>query len=166
MWLPSPLRFAGLAAALMAVMALAACSSVTPVYAPDKASAQLAVIYAKPGNRLEQIVYEDLALKLGKATSNAPVLSVKVTAVSRELTSTDLHPNLPATQQEEEVIGDIRLTDVSGKVLFSGMRSATADYTANSQGLATDRAEADAAARGAHALADTIRLTLLGLLAK
>jgi hypothetical protein len=166
MWLPSRLRSAGLAAPLLAAIALAACSSVTPVYAPGNAAASIAVIYAKPGNRLEQIVYEDLALKLGKATSNAPVLSVKITAISRGLTSTDLHPVLPATQQEEEVVGQIRLTDVNGKLIFSGMRSATADYTANSQGLATDRAQADAAARGAHALADTIRLTLLGVLAK
>lgn len=161
----SRLRLAPLLVA--ATVALSACSGLTPVYGPDAASsAHTALIYARPNGRLEQVVYEDLALKLGKATSNAPTLSVSVTALSRDLTSTDLHPNLPATQEEEEVTAAIKLTDVNGKIIFSGMRSATADYTANSQGLATDRAQIDAAIRAAHALADTIRLTLLGVLAK
>jgi LPS-assembly lipoprotein len=149
--------------------ALSACSGLTPVYAPGPSAArQIALIYAKPANRFEQIVYEDLALKLGKATGPAPTLSVSVSAFSRDLTSqTDpLNTTLPAIQKQEQVSAAIRLTDVNGKVIFSGMRSATADFTSNSQGLASDRAEADAAVRASHAVADTIRLTVLGVLAK
>jgi LPS-assembly lipoprotein len=148
---------------------LSACSGLTPVYGPGAASAQqVGLIYAKPSNRFEQIVYEDLALKLGKASGPAPTLSVDVTALSRDLTSQvdPLATTQPSIQRQEQVNAAIRLTDVNGKVLFSGMRSATADFTANSQGLATDRAETDAAVRAAHAVADTIRLTLLGILAK
>jgi LPS-assembly lipoprotein len=149
--------------------ALSACSAFTPVYAPGpSATQQVALIYAKPSNRFEQVVYQDLALKLGKANGSAPTLSVNVTAFSRDLTSNidPLTTNLPAIQKQEQVSAAIRLTDITGKVIFSGMRSATADYTANSQGLASDRAEADAAIRASHAVADTIRLTLLGVLAK
>jgi hypothetical protein len=149
--------------------ALSACSGFTPVYAPGPSAQQrVALIYAAPTNRFEQIVYQDLALKLGKASGPAPTLSVNVSAFSRALTSNvdPLTTTLPAIQKQEEVSAAIRLTDINGKVLFSGMRSATADFTINSQGLASDRAEADAAVRAAHAVADTIRLTLLGVLAK
>lgn len=149
--------------------ALSACSGLTPVYGPGAASTQqVGLIYAKPSNRFEQVVYEDLALKLGRASGPAPTLSVNVTALSRDLTSQvdPLATTQPMIQRQEQVNAAIRLTDVNGKVLFSGMRSATADFTANSQGLATDRAEADAAVRAAHSVADTIRLTLLGVLAK
>lgn len=167
MWSSNRLRIAALALALLAAPTLAGCSGLTPVYGSQSAGAQrLGLIYAKPDGRLEQVIYEDLALKLGQAASNAPTLSINVTAISRDLTSTSLHPDLPATQEEEEVTAAIRLTDINGKVIFSGMRSATADYTSNSQGLATDRAATDAAVRAAHALADTIRLTLLGVLTK
>lgn len=149
--------------------ALSACSGLTPVYAPGPAATQqVALNYARPSNRFEQIIYQDLTLKLGKASGPAPTLSVNVSAFSRDLTSNvdPLTTTLPMIQKQEQVSAAIRLTDINGKVIFSGMRSASADYTANSQGLATDRAEADAAVRAAHAVADTIRLTLLGVLTK
>jgi len=167
MWLSDRPRIAGLAMSLLMASAVVACTGPTPVYGPQTVGTQpVALIYAKPNSRLEQVVYEDLALRLGKATTNAPTLSVNVTALSRDLASSALNPDLPTVQREEEVTAAIRLTDVNGKILFSGMRSATADFTANSQGLASDRAETDAAVRVAHSLADTIRLTLLGVLAK
>jgi len=167
MWSSSRLRPATITASLLTAIVLAACTGPTPVYGPQATGTQsVTLAYAKPNGRLEQVIYEDLALKLGKAASAAPTLSVNVTALSRDLTSSALNPDLPTVQREEEVTAAIKLTDINGKIIFSGMRSATADFTANSQGLASDRAEADAAVRAAHSLADTIRLTVLGVLAK
>lgn len=153
--------------ALCAMPVLAACSGLTPVYGPEVvASQQVALNYDKPDGRLDQVIYEDLALKLGKS-SGGPTLSVHTTAFSRDLSANDnALATYPAEQKQEQVSAEIKLTDVNGKILFSGMRSATADFTTNGQGLASDRAEADAALRAAHSLADTIRLTLLGVLAK
>lgn len=159
------LRLAALVMAGLAMPVLSACSGVTPVYGPGGVtSQQVALLYARPSNRFEQVIYEDLALKLGKASGPAPTLSVNVNAFSRDLTSDSVAA--PTSQKQEQVSAAIRLTDVNGRLIFSGMRSASADYTTNSQGLASDRAAEDAAIRAAHALADTIRLTVLGALAK
>ena len=51
-------------------------------------------------------------------------------------------------------------------MLFSGSRSATADYTTDSQILSNRAAADDAVERAAHLLAESIRLTVLGALAK
>jgi hypothetical protein len=167
MWLSSRLRIAATLLALGLAPVLSACSGLTPVYGPQGVAAQqMALAYAKPAGRLEQIIYEDLALKLGRADGAAPTLSVSAQSISRNLTSDTLAPNVPTSQKQVMVSAAIKLTDVNGKLLFSGMRSATADYTTNSQGLASDRAAADASIRAAHALADIIRLTILGTLAK
>ncbi|MEP7240918.1 MAG: LPS assembly lipoprotein LptE [Devosia sp.] len=145
---------------------LSACAGFTPVYGPSGiASREVPLAYAAPANRLEQIIYQDLALRLGKASGPAPTLDVDVTQASRDLTANDTL-TLPATQQQMVVTAKIRLTDLNGKTLFSGSRSASADYTANSQGFASREAADDAARRAAKSLADTIRLTILGALAQ
>ena len=87
-------------------------------------------------------------------------------AIFESIDSESAAEALPSLQMEMEVTADIKLTDVNGKVIFSGMRSATADYTTNTQGLANDAASADAIKRAALSLSDTIRLTLLGALGK
>ena len=55
--------------ALMAVtltLPLAACTGIRPVYSDAGLGAQrVHVVYAAPNNRLEQIIYNDLALRLG-----------------------------------------------------------------------------------------------------
>ena len=66
MWSSSGLRIAGLAVALVAAPSLTACSGLTPVYGTQADTQHFALIYAKPNSRFEQVVYEDLALKLGK----------------------------------------------------------------------------------------------------
>lgn len=169
MWSSSGVRMGLVALALATAMSLAACSGFHPVYGPGGvAQQQVALIYAAPANRTEQIIYEDLALKLGKASGNAPTLKLSTQSFARELTveSTSAAAKLPNLQMEMEVTANITLTDVNGKVIFSGMRSAVADYTSNSQGLANDAASADAIKRAALSLSDTIRLTLLSALGK
>lgn len=145
---------------------LSACSSFTPVYGPSGISnSEVPLAYAAPANRLEQIIYQELALRLGKASGPAPTLDVDVTQASRDLTANDTLV-LPAIQRQVVVTAKIRLTDINGKTAFSGSRSASADYTTNGQGFASREAADDAARRAAKALADTIRLTILGALAQ
>jgi len=169
MWSSSGVRAGLVAIVLASATSLAACSGLHPVYGPGGVTEQqVALNYAAPTSRTDQIIYEALALKLGKATGPAPTLTVTTQSFSRELTvqSSSVAQALPSLMREMEVSADIKLTDTSGKIIFSGMRSATADYTTNTQGLANDTAAADAIKRAALALADTIRLTLLGALSK
>ena len=166
MWSSSPvLRSAGLALAAGLLLVVAACSGFTPVYGPNGVTAdQVALNYDPPNNRLERIIYTDLALKLGKAPGAAPKLRVSASEGAAALTSQTL--SVPAQPYRMVVTANITLTDMNGKVLFSGNRSASADYTANSQSFANQEAANDAAERAAKLLADTIRLTVLGALAK
>src|SRR5262249_46303521 len=147
MWSSSAVRAGLVVLAFATAAGLGACSGLHPVYGPGGVTQQqVALIYAAPTNRTDQIIYEDLALKLGKATGNAPTLTITTTSFARDLTveSSAQAATMPALQKEMEVSADIKLTDVDGKVIFSGMRSATADYTINSQGLANDAAASDA----------------------
>lgn len=161
--------FSGLmrALALAATLAvtLSACTTLRPVYGENGLTNEaIALAYAEPANRLEQIIYQDLALRLGKAASgDAPELQVTATQASRALTAGN--SDFPNRQRQMTVTATIRLVGSDGKVLFSGKRSAAADYTTNASALANQQAETEAAERAAKALADTIRLTLIAALA-
>lgn len=160
---PRRLRIAGLALALALLPALAACTGFAPVYGPQSVATQgVAIAYAAPGNRLEQIIYEDLALRLGRATPAAPLLTVRTASSLRSLTQRTI--TTANYQKQATVTAKIKLVAPDGRVLFAGTRSATADFTNDPQVLASQQAEADAAERAAHLLADTIRLTVLGAL--
>ncbi len=166
MWSSSPLlRSIGLLVALVSPLALAACSGFTPVYSNHGVTAaQVALIYDKPTNRLEQIIYQDLALRLGKSTDpNAPLVTIVTSSKARSLPTADVSP---VSQKRRTVTANITLTDVDGKVLFSGARAVSADYTTDAQAFANQEAALDAANRAAKALADTIRLTILGNIGK
>ncbi|MEQ1769230.1 MAG: LPS assembly lipoprotein LptE [Devosia sp.] len=158
-----PVRLA--AALLLVALTLAGCASFRPVYGDGGLTGEaIALAYEKPGNRLEQIIYQSLALRLGKASgADAPTVSVTATQSSRALTSGTVAT--PSRQRQMLVTAQIVLTGSDGTELFKGSRSATADYTTNAQGLANQAAETEAAERAAKALADTIRLTLIAALA-
>src|SRR5579863_563505 len=111
MWSSSGMRAGLVALALATGASLAACSGLHPVYGPGGLTQQqVALVYAAPTSRVEQIIYEDLALKIGTQS------------FSRQLTvqSTTAAAALPSLQMEMEVTADIKLTDVNGKVIFSG----------------------------------------------
>jgi hypothetical protein len=157
-----PLRWAALLAALAGPLMLSACTGLTPVYDTTTRSA-VAVQYATPGNRLEQIIYEDLSLRLGAPEPGAPLVTVRTATSTTALTS-----DIVSTAQrpwQVTVRGNLRITASNGKVLFSGQRVATADYSTNAQVLANSQAANEAAERAAHLLADSLRLTILGTLA-
>jgi hypothetical protein len=160
-----PLRLAAVLAALLAALALSGCTGFAPVYSTAGPTAStIAVRYGSPASRLDQIVYADLALRLGPATGNAPLVTVRTRARYSSLTS-----DLVTTAQVPHRVtlpGALRITDAKGKVLFSGSRVVTADYNTDAQVLANSQAASDAAERAAHLLADSLRLTILGVLAR
>lgn len=158
------LRNALIALALCGVGGLAGCTSYAPVYGDSGTNvAQANFQYAKPVNRLDQIIYQDLTLKMGRsATGVAPLLEITTTTSSRDLTSTDV--NRPSQQYEAVVTATIKVTSPAGAVVFNTTRSASAVYTTDGQGLAENEAQRSAEDNAARELAETIRLTLMGVL--
>lgn len=151
---------------LAGATALAGCSGFRPVYGEAGIGAErLAFNYAKPASRLDQVVYEELALRLGRATGpEAPTVRVATSSSVRKLTRSAVAR--PSEQREAVVNARIELVSPEGKLLYSASRSATALYTADSnQALAAGEAEIEALERAARELAETVRLTLLGALA-
>lgn len=164
LWSRNAVRAGLLGLGLLLPLAVAGCSSLRPVYGDNGMAAErLALSYAKPTTRLEQIIYQDLALSMGKATG-APLLTVVTTTSNRRLTRSDV--TRPAAQREAVVTGEIEVKSADGTVLFTGERSAAASYTVDGQGLADTEALRSAEEQAARALAETIRLTLIGVLAR
>ena len=158
------LRNALIVLALSGVGGLAGCTSYTPVYGTNGAAvAQSSFQYAKPVNRLDQIIYQELTLKMGRGASGvAPLLEITTTTSSRDLTSTDV--TRPSQQHEAVVTAAIKVTSPAGAVVFNTTRSASAVYTSDGQGLADNEAQRSAEDNAARELAETIRLTLMGVL--
>jgi hypothetical protein len=155
-----------LALALAGATALSACSGFTPVYGERGIGVEKhAFRYDKPASRLDQIIYQELVLKLGRTSdSTVPMVRVTTTSSVRGLTKTNV--SNPAAQNEAVVTAKIELVDADGTIAFTATRSASALYTADrAQALAETEAEKEAKERAARELAETVRLTLLGALA-
>lgn len=146
-----------------AALALGGCSF-TPVYGEHGVAQQrLELAYGKPATRLDQIVIQDMALRLGSSDApDAPRVSISTSAYSRPLTHTGL--SKPASQHEVQVTVSFSVT-AGGKVLAAGSRSASAAWTSRGQVLADEEARKDAEERAARAAGETVRLAILGALA-
>lgn len=145
-----PLRLIG---ALCAIIALAACSF-APVYSSGARNYNLN--FASPATRLEQIVYQDLVTWFGR--SSAPdALLVKVAVSSSSLPGTSLQGNITITRPDPSGVTE-------GEQLYRATRTATATSRTAPQQVADQQADIDAAERAAHQLAESVRLTLLGVL--
>ena len=139
---------------LIAASFLAACSF-SPLYSDRAASkTDYSISFADPASRLEQIVYTDLIAYFGQPDS--PSLNqVKITVSSSAITpghSVGLSAKIIVTQSSSE------------DIFFSGTRTASASYVNSGQALANQQAANEASERAAHQLAQTIRLTLIGVL--
>lgn len=144
---------------------LAGCTGLRPVYSDEGLGTQsLAVSYPDPTNRLEQIIYQDLALRLGKSSGAVPVVSVRASSRSSALTSGKI--SSPFAQRQMTVTARFTVTAPDGTVLFSGTRAQSADYTTSAQASANEQASDSAAANAARLLADTIRLQVYAALQK
>lgn len=160
------LRNGLLALAFSAATGLAGCSSFTPVYGDNGTGIETASFrYAKPATRLDQIIYQELILKLGRSSDGAsPTLRVTTKTDNRELARSGMAR--PSEQREAVVTATFELIAADGSVTFSAERSASALYSTDIQGLASAEALREAEERAAKALAETIRLTLTGALAQ
>ena len=161
-WSKLFLRKAVLGFALASAAVLSACT-MAPVYSDARtASQQLAFTYAEPNSRLEQIVYQDLRLRLGESqVPDARELRVSISAGgSREALSATDNPNTT-----KRVTAVARLTIAppagSGGAPVTITRTAMANYTTNAQAFAAQEALVEAQERAAHAVAESLRLALL-----
>lgn len=164
----SPMRriaFAGLL--LAAGTALGACSF-SPVYSGTLASQpMLNLAYAKPTTRLEQIIYQELALRFGWSDAEtAPLASVTATssAVGIGLSQTASPNKLNRVTVTATLTVSRRDGSATEPVSFT--REASADYTTSSQVLADTAAANEAAERAAKAAAESLRLALLASLSR
>jgi hypothetical protein len=161
------MRSIALAAILLGgATALGACSF-TPVYSGARASQpMLELAYAKPTTRLEQIIYQELALRLGSSEATTAPLVMATVATTRVAlgSSATANPNKP---YRVTVTATLSVTprDGSGSPL-SFTRMASADYTTSSQVMANNAAATDAQERAARAAAESLRLALLASLSR
>lgn len=160
----SLLRTAMIALTLLMPLALAGCSGLRPVYGDaGVVRERLELAYAKPGSRLEQIIIQDLVLRLG-STQNPDAPEVRITASEGDRTLTRTGTTKPVTQREVTVTASYAIVS-NGETVASGTRRAAAHYTTSGQVLADEAAYKDAVERAGHAVADTIRLSILAELA-
>lgn len=147
-WSKAVLRNSVLALALAGATALSACSGFTPVYGERGIGVEKqAFRYDKPASRLDQIIYQELVLKLGRTSdSTVPMVRVTTTSSVRGLTKTNV--SNPAAQNEAVVTAKIELIDADGTIAFTATRSSSALYTADrAQALAETEAEKEAKER-------------------
>lgn len=152
----SQVHFKRLVLVLLAPLVLAACSF-APLYG-DRAASGTAfnLAFESPGSRLEQIVINELVARFGRSSDpDALVVSVKVSS-----SSVTPGPTIAALD------GLITITDPRApeQPVFTATRSASASYAKSGQSLANQQAANEAAERAALQLAQTIRLTLFGVL--
>jgi hypothetical protein len=168
MWWSSGFRSLTLAAALAAAaLPLAGCSF-SPVYGGAGAMAGqqvLALNYAKPTTRLEQIVYQELRLRLGASEAHdAPRASVSVSASAIDPSIAD-EVNLYDTRRVT-VTATLTITRPGEARPRTYTRVATADYIYANQVLASRTAADEAAERAALSAAESLRLAVLADLSR
>jgi LPS-assembly lipoprotein len=144
--------------ALAAAGLLAGCT-LTPVYGDAAKSSQgLALSYAEPETRLEQVVYRTLSGRLGPTRADAPHLSAQVSSSAAQIGLSAV-PG-PLSDYKLTVTITYRVQQ-DGVEIASGTRSATAGYQTNGQIVADDAARAGAEEQAAKAAAEMVRLALL-----
>jgi LPS-assembly lipoprotein len=145
---------------LATAFALSGCT-ITPVHS-DRAItgvSEVQLAYAAPSSRLQQIVYQALAARLGTANpETAPILTASVsTSSSRVGLSTRTEP---AT--DHQVIATISYhVEIQGKLLSSGRRTATSGYRTTGQILADDTARQNADEEAVRAAAQSVIAAIL-----
>ena len=156
-------------AVLLASGALLGACSFQPVYSGVVASQpMLNLAYAKPSSRLEQIVYQELSLRLGSSDApTAPLAQVAISSGSGGMAP--MTDTISGVEQARiEVTATLTLTrrDGSDAKPLVISRRATAQYTTNDQVLANNSAATEAQERAAKAAAESLRLALLAALSR
>lgn len=169
MSLSSALRRIAVAGLVLGLVpALGACSF-SPVYGGGSLASQpmLNLAYAKPATRVDQIIYQELALRFGSSEAEtAPLVSVSAFTVSSTVgRSFTANPNKLARQT---VTATLTLTrrDGSNTAPVTFTREASAEYTTSDQVQANTAAATEAEERAAKAAAESLRLALLASLSR
>lgn len=163
-----PLRLALIGFSLVSALALGACSGFTPVYSGALAAQpSLQLAYAEPNSRLEQIIYQELALRLGKTEDGtAPLVRVSLSTSGIEVAdSVTVNPRKPLEVTIRAIL-TVSPRDGGDAAVLTLTRQATASYTRSGQVLADRLAADEAAERAAKAAAESLRLALLADLAR
>ena len=156
-----------LALTLATAAALGGCSF-SPVYGGRLAEQpSLNLAYAEPTSRLDQIIYQELAFRLGSSSlSTAPLVRVRASSSLGDIAlSASVNPNIPREVTVTATLAIQRRDGVEEEPLTI-TRFATAQLTRNGQVLADQEAVIDANERAARAVAESLRLALLAHLAK
>ena len=146
---------------------IGACSF-SPVYSGTLASQPgLDLAYAKPTNRLEQIVYQELSLRFGTSTAEmAPLATVVITGDASDMVvTTTTNPSKPVEVTVTATLTIMRRDDLETKPTIY-VRTASADYTRSGQVLADNAAATEAAERAAKSAAESLRLAVLANLSR
>lgn len=146
---------------------LGACSF-SPVYSGALAARPtLDIAYAQPTTRLEQIIYQELALRLGSSssqTSTVASVSASASGSGSALMTSVRRANAPA---QVTVTARLTLKQPSEDApAVTIIRRATADYSSADQVLADNTAASEAEERAARAVAESLRLALLAALSR
>lgn len=154
---------------LAAASALGACSF-SPVYGDhgrQMGQSRLELAYAKPNSRLEQVIYQELALRFGTATAeNAPLLQVSASSsAARVGESATSNPN-ESIRVTVTASATITMRDGSATQPIRLTRHASADYTSSNQILAAEAARAEAGERAARSAAESLRLAIFATLGR
>lgn len=157
-------RISAAALGAVALATLGACSF-TPLYGNGANGQKLVLSYAEPTSRAEQIIYQQLGLRLGQsAGDNAPLVTLTTTIGGRSIGRSAT--GLPINTGEVTVGASVRITQISDsetnsiETLYQVTREASATYTTNGQRLADQQAFNDATARAALAVGDTLSLLI------
>jgi len=137
--------------------------SFSPLYGgmDSSVSAGTGFAYAEPNNRYEQIIYQELAFRLGTdASPGARLVTVSASESNRRVGRTS--PGSVLTAYEAVVSASLSVSDSGGdgENLLSVSRFAGASYEISGQVAADRAAEQNAAEQASRAVADTLRLIL------
>lgn len=161
------MRSMALAGMLASATALGACSF-SPVYSGTLASQpMLDLAYARPTTRLEQVIYQELALRFGSSdAATAPLATVRVTSLAPIVgMSATANPNKLYRATVTATLTITRRDGTDAKPI-SFTRQASAEYTTSGQVLADSAAANEAAERAAKAAAESLRLAMLASLSR
>ena len=147
--------------ALAAVLPLLAGCSFSPLYGENGgASAGRGFAYADPANRIEQIIYQELAFRLGTDDSpDARRVTISASQADRRLGRTSPSSVLSAHEAVVNARLVVTAPGVEGSVLTAD-RFASASFEKSGQVAADRAASKDAGEKAARAVADTLRLIL------
>jgi hypothetical protein len=165
---PKALRVSLLTGLMLGTGAILGACSFSPVYSGTLASQpSLNLAYAKPKTRLEQVVYQELSLRLGESTSEmAPLASVTVSNSASDVMVTATADPAKAVRMVVTAVLTIAPRDGTDAKPIVFSRTATAQYTRNGQVLADNAAADEASERAARSAAESLRLAVLASLSR